>query len=212
MVNHQSAWTVSSPVEHMPRRRFLRATSLLFTSTAIGLILDARLSRVLAAQQVQDDWAHCGDCNMLFFNGFHTDKGRCPAFGVPAKSGHIAEKLASLPKKYQVVFDDSVGTAHNQWRFCHKCGVLFLAEAASMGVCSADHGGHEAAGHIFLLSHDRPPGTDEEGNWRLCEKCHALFFAGAANSSRSGCPVDGKGHQANAHPVVVRQAREHFKL
>src|SRR5262249_29673617 len=92
MVNHQSAWTVSSPVEHMPRRRFLRATSLLFTSTAIGLILDARLSRVLAAQQVQDDWAHCGDCNMLFFNGFHTDKGRCPAFGVPAKSGHIAEK------------------------------------------------------------------------------------------------------------------------
>jgi hypothetical protein len=138
-----------------------------------------------AAPPVQDDWAQCVNCHMLFFNGDRNHKGRCAA---PGRTGHVGEQGDF--KKYQVTHDDPGGPGQGEWRFCRKCSVLFFNGFPQKGVC-AGGGGHEAAGLNFFLYHNRPAHSDEEGNWHFCTKCHGLFTTSVA---QVGCPADGKGH------------------
>jgi hypothetical protein len=200
MSSHQHGLDEQSRSIAICRRELLLRSASLFALTIGGAALvDSAVSPACAAPS-QDNWGHCGNCNLLFFNGGQT-KGRCPAFGVPAKNAHVAAKLGSTLKRYQVTYDDSTGSGQGDWRFCTKCSVLFFNGYPEKGVCAEDKGGHAAAGYNFFLYHDRSPSLDEEDGWRYCGNCHALFttkFPGAV-----GCPATGKGHVAAGYKFVV---------
>ena len=87
--------------------------------------------------------------------------------------------------------------AQADWRFCHKCHVMFFDGFPQKGVCSAG-GGHEAAGFNFVLPHDTPgPGQDQ---WRFCHKCHVMFFDGFP---QKGVCSAGGGHEAAGFNFVL---------
>jgi hypothetical protein len=177
-----------SSVASTAARLLHRREVLLRTAGAASLATAATMigpRAAWAAAPVQDDWAQCVNCHMLFFNGDRNRKGRCAA---PGQTGHVGERGDF--KKYQVTHDDPTGPGQGEWRFCRKCSVLFFNGSPEKGVC-AGGGGHEAAGFNFFLFHDRRPFSDEEGNWHFCAKCHGLFTTSVA---QAGCPADGKGH------------------
>ena len=188
--------------EDICRRALLRRTASLLCVSTAAVVLGPGVRFAFAAPS-QNDWAHCIYCNMLFFNGYPQNKGRCAAYGVPSKSPHVGKKGDFT--KYQVTYDDSTGPGQGDWRYCRKCGVLFFNGYAEKGVCAADRGGHEAAGYNFFLYHDRQKHQDEEDGWRYCAKCHALFYASAAPTPPStfDCPADGKLHAAAGYRFVV---------
>jgi hypothetical protein len=190
-----------SEAEIIRRREFLFYSVSLFALAVAGAsVVDSATSAALAAAPTQDNWGHCGNCNMLFYNGSQS-KGRCAAYGVPAKNPHVAAKLGGTVKKYQVTYDDSTGNGQGDWRFCNKCSVLFFNGYPDKGVCAADKGGHVAAGWSFFLYHERLPTLNEEDGWRYCANCHALFTTRFPNTA--GCPANGKGHGAAGYKFVV---------
>jgi hypothetical protein len=76
----------------------------------------------------------------------------------------IGPALAQTPKQ-------------RDWRYCHKCHVMFFNGFPAKGVCRAG-GGHEAAGFNFVLPHGVPETATAQGNWRYCGKCQAMYFDG----------------------------------
>jgi hypothetical protein len=188
------------------RREFIIKTTLPAFGVGLALMLDSHLSRAFAIPPCQERWAQCVNCAMLFFNGYE-NKGHCPAYGVPSKKSHIAEKrIHGSLKPYYIAYDDSTGPGQGDWRYCKKCKVLFFNGYPDKGVCARDGKGHEAAGYQFFLYHDRKPLIHEEANWRFCSKCYSLFYAGSANTS--GCPRDGRGHQPAGYKFVVGQKQQ----
>jgi hypothetical protein len=171
----------------MRRRDVLLRTASLVSLCAATVVLGGT-RRAFADAPVQDDWAKCVNCAMLFFNGDRRNKGRCAA---PGRTAHEGERGDF--KKYQVTHGDPSGPGQGEWRFCRKCSVLFYNGFPQKGVCAAG-GGHEAAGLNFFLYHNRPPHVTEEAGWHFCLKCHGLF---ADSALRVGCPADGTGHQTS---------------
>jgi hypothetical protein len=167
-----------------------------------AIVLDSTVSRVFAVPPCQEQWSHCVNCNLIFFNGYK-NKGRCPAYGAPSNGAHAPEKRAGNVKPYYLAYDDSTGPGQGDWRFCRKCSVLFFNGYPQKGVCAGDGKGHDAAGYNFFLYHDRPQRIHEEAGWRFCDKCQALFFTQTSN--QSGCPADQKGHRAAGYRFVVGQ-------
>lgn len=177
-----------SPKSHLiegARRRdvLLQSASALSLGIA-GVVFGG--TRASAAPPVQDDWARCVNCNMLFFNGDRRNKGHCAAANGGAHEGERGDW-----KKYQVTYDDLTGPGQGNWRFCRKCSVLFFDGSPEKGACAGGAGGHEAAGYNFFLYHDRAAHQNEEGNWHYCLKCHGLFNAAGV------CPADRKAHQTS---------------
>lgn len=186
MSNLKKSSLASSGTRLVHRRELLLQTAGLASLATASAMLGA--GAAWAAPPVQDDWAQCVNCHMLFFNGFRNNKGRCAA---PGQGAHVGER--GDYKKYQVTYDDSTGPGQGDWRYCRKCSVLFFDGYPEKGVC-AGGGGHEAAGYNFFLYHNRQPYAHEEGNWHYCLKCHALF---TTSVTQAGCPADGKGHQTS---------------
>ena len=87
----------------------------------------------------------------------------------------------------------------NNWRFCHKCQVMFFDGYPTKGTCAAG-GAHEAAGYNFNLTHDVAESGTGQKNWRYCAKCEAMFFDGYPDKGR--CP-NGGGHQASGLNFVL---------
>ena len=77
--------------------------------------------------------------------------------------------------------------------------LMFFDGNAEKGVCAAG-GGHQAAGHEFVLPHDLPPTATDQDAWRFCTRCHAMFFDGYAGKGR--CPRGG-GHAAAGYGFVL---------
>src|SRR6201986_3676543 len=120
-------------VRLVPRRAFLVSLGMVAGALHAGI-------RPAFAAPYQDQWARCIHCNLMFFNGYRNNKGRCAA---PGRTVHEAERGDF--KNYQVTYDDSTGPGQGDWRYCRKCGSLFFNGYAEKGVCAADRGGHEAA-------------------------------------------------------------------
>jgi hypothetical protein len=158
-------------VHAVPRRAFLISLGMVAAALEAGI-------RPAFAAPYQNDWARCIHCNLMFFNRYRDNKGRCAA---PGRRVHEAERGDF--KKYQITYDDSTGRGQGDWRYCRKCSALFFNGYAEKGLCAADKGGHEAAGWNFFLYHDRRPTQNEEAGWRYCSKCHALFN-GSTNQER----------------------------
>lgn len=87
--------------------------------------------------------------------------------------------------------------SQNDWRFCHKCNVLFFNGFS--GVCDAG-GGHEAAGFNFDLPHDQPENPNAQGGWRFCHRCSSMFFDGLP--TKGSCPASGP-HEAQGFVFVL---------
>jgi hypothetical protein len=85
------------------------------------------------------------------------------------------------------------------WRFCHKCNLLFFDGFPEKGSCPAG-GSHEAAGFNFELPHDVPENPNQQGAWRFCRKCSAMFFDGFPDK---GLCAQGGGHEAAGFVFVV---------
>jgi hypothetical protein len=178
------------------RRGFLVRAGLLIPA-AVGLELaDGAASLALAAPPIQDRWARCAKCAMLFYNGY-TGKGRCPAGDV-----HVAFRNGSTVRPYHLVYDDSTGPGQGDWRFCRACFALFFNGYPTKGKCAGNPNGHTAAGYNFFLYHDRRAGTHEEENWRFCANCEGLFKSDAAPSV---CPANHSRHAAAGYLFVVGQ-------
>jgi hypothetical protein len=166
-------------IQGVPRRAFLISLGTLAGALEVGI-------RPALAAPIQDNWARCMHCNLMFFNGYRDNKGRCAA---PGRRTHQAQ--TGDFQKYQITYDDSTGPGQGDWRFCGKCSALFFNGYADKGRC-AGGGGHEAAGWNFFLYHDRRPTQNEEPGWRYCGKCHALF--NTSTTRNIGCPADGQAH------------------
>jgi hypothetical protein len=87
--------------------------------------------------------------------------------------------------------------AQANWRFCHKCNMMFFDGFPQKGVCPAG-GGHEAAGFNFVLPHDTPESGQKD--WRFCHRCEAMFFDG---SPQKGFCSAGGGHEAAGFNFVL---------
>lgn len=101
----------------------------------------------------QAEWRACGKCQVIFYDGFPDNKGKCPAGG-----GH--ERSAA---SFNYVLKHDVAPAafvQNAWRYCSKCAVLFYDGSPNYkGVCPAG-GGHEyrkGLGYAYLLGFLPPP-------------------------------------------------------
>ena len=118
----------------------------------------------------QKDWAFCGNCAGLFWNGDpHGFKGVCPKGGSHAATGSFNFVLS------HDVNDDP--RSQKNWAFCGKCAGLFFDGYSDKGSCPKG-GGHSApAGSFnFVLPHN--PGSENEADWRFCIKCHGMVKTG----------------------------------
>jgi Flp pilus assembly pilin Flp len=86
-----------------------------------------------------------------------------------------------------------------EWRFCHKCQVIFFDGSPNKGVC-AGGGAHESAGFDFVLPHGVPETATAQRAWRFCVKCGAMFFDGSPN--KGTCPAGGP-HAAAGFEFVL---------
>lgn len=187
------------------RRRFVIGTAAVTSfRSSVVILLDGLFSPAFAAPPCQERWAHCVNCNLLFFDGYK-DKGRCPAAGTPSNQPHKAEQRSSGDiKPYYLAYDDSTGPGQGDWRYCTKCKTLFFNGYPEKGSCAGDGKGHNAAGYNFFLYHDRSQRVHEERGWRFCDKCYSLFLA-VTRANQAGCPADGKGHRAAGYQFLVGQ-------
>lgn len=78
------------------------------------------------------------------------------------------------------------------WRYCHKCGVMYYDGFPAKGACPAG-GGPEAAGLNFDLPYDVAPTPHAQDLWRFCRRCSTMFYDGFPR--KGTCPVGG-GHEA----------------
>lgn len=137
----------------------------------------------------QPQWRFCHKCFALFWNG---DQGNPRFVGVcPRDRGQ--HEAAGL--NFFLEHDAVTPGAETGWRFCGRCGALFL-EPAGAGGCPADAAGHQAAGWTFSLPQGSVESFDHQAGWQRCHKCQTLFFDGYDDNGR--CPVDGQGHLAGA--------------
>lgn len=84
----------------------------------------------------QSNWRFCAKCAALFYDGFSTFKGRCPAGGLHEQQGSF---------DYQLAHDAPSAQGQSNWRFCFKCAGLFYDGFSTKGVCPAG-GGHQQQG------------------------------------------------------------------
>ena len=95
------------------------------------------------------------------------------------------------------------------WRFCHKCRVMFFdGDPANKGSC-AKTGPHVSLGINFDLPHDVAETPLTQGGWRFCGKCFAMFFDGDP-ANKGSCPFDGEGH-ASVGTFEARRGRRHLR-
>ena len=86
-----------------------------------------------------------------------------------------------------------------EWRFCHKCQIMFFDGFPTKGACPAG-AGHDVAGYNFLLPYDGAETPTDQHNWRFCHKCNALFFDGFP--TKGACPA-GAGHDAAGYNFLL---------
>jgi len=90
----------------------------------------------------------------------------------------------------------TASTGQPDWRFCGRCGGLFLApnESTAGSVCPKG-GEHRWIGKKFFLPNDHQGATDATGqkDWRFCGKCHGLFWA--SHSQPAGACPKGDKHE-----------------
>jgi hypothetical protein len=91
------------------------------------------------------------------------------------------------------------------WRYCAKCGVLWMG-ANKGSKCPGNPSGHVSlgSGNYFLLlrngAQEEVGGLGQVG-WRWCAKCQGLWFTGLPGSK---CPADGGAHTAaNSGSYIV---------
>ena len=85
------------------------------------------------------------------------------------------------------LYDTTVNEQQN-WRWCHKCQILYFAGNATQGVCPT--GGphdHTGSGNYQLVQNT--PAYPGQSNWRWCSKCQGIHFAG--NPTEGNCPAGG---------------------
>jgi hypothetical protein len=124
-------------------------------------------------------WRSCRNCNVLFFDG-HPHKGVCakpPSFGSTVFDVYKPNKLyTEVPYPYPAT--------------------EFRPDAVQLPTPPPPplKRQHDAAGWIYILSHDYFPLWYQQAGWRSCHKCSALFFDGYADN-KGVCP-NGGGHEA----------------
>jgi hypothetical protein len=139
----------------------------------------------------QPDWRFCNKCNAMFFDGYPTNKGHCPAGGT-----HVAQGF-----RFLMHFDAGKGDGGRRqydWRFCGKCSAMFFDGYPNKGTCPAG-GAHSAAGWMFGLVHQSPTGW-QQNEWRFCNKCEVLFYDGYP--SKGHCAAGG-GHVSQGYVFYI---------
>ncbi len=147
--------------------------------------------------QHQNLWCRCRNCATLFYDGFDSSKGLCPAGGE-----HVADEVAVVVA--HATFDEDVDQ-QDHWRFCHKCGELFREDWSAPSVCPAG-GAHDAMGFEFVLPHGMPEDAHHQRQWRCCGTCGGMFWMGAQATSH--CPAGGGVHVPSTNP----QSAQEFSL
>jgi uncharacterized protein with PIN domain len=132
--------------------------------------------------QNQKNWAFCGQCSGMFWNGdAHGFKGVCP------KGGSHTAPRGSFNFVLRHDVNDDPRTQKN-WAFCSKCAGLFFDGFADKGVCPKG-GGHSAppGSFNFVLPHN--PGAETEPDWRFCTKCAGMVKTGQEDIFTWAAPV-----------------------
>lgn len=132
-------------------RRSLFRTAVAGAAVACGVVLPGDP----AAASVQSYWRYCGNCHVMFYDGY-AQKGVCAAGG-----GHVASGYYfTLP--YDVPATDN---------------------DAQKGVCPSGSG-HYAQGYRFTLPHEVQETPSQQSEWRYCRKCHVMFYDGYEQKGR----------------------------
>lgn len=164
-----------SHAETFGPRRFARRE--LLSSVARVIVAASILPATALAETVQKQWASCGKCRTIFFDGFRNNKGRCIVGGAHIGGATRVQLPYNRPESQR---------EQGAWRFCNKCNALFFDGFPDKGVCPAG-GGHVAQGYVFVLLHGT---AGLEDHFRYCAKCHAMFEQGPGH-----CPA-GENHAA----------------
>jgi hypothetical protein len=151
----------------------------------------------------QTAWRYCTRCHAMFFDGY-PDKGKCAAGGAHSAQGYVFVLPHDVP---------GTPTAQTAWRFCTKCHAMFYDGYQDKGLCQghplppfvlggpARHGGHEAAGYMFVLPHDLPP-PPPPLEWFVVDAPSITFGSGIAVGGYGRLTVfsDGTTHfQGHLH-------------
>jgi hypothetical protein len=129
----------------------------------------------------------------MFFDGDHARKGNCAATGSQVSIGFNFDLLHDVPE---------TPNAQAQWRFCQQCmSMFFNGDPAYKDACPSTGSPHVAQGSMFVLPHDLPETSTDQGAWRFCAKCMALFFDG--DPSNKGVRDAGGGHAAAGFVFVL---------
>ena len=92
----------------------------------------------------------------------------------------------------------------DNWRWCHKCHLLFFAGGApapgEVGACPAG-GGHDASASDGYVLAQSEPDHETQAGWRWCSRCSALFLG---DTPPSHCPGHGSHDLVGSGPYFVR--------
>jgi len=139
----------------------------------------------------QTNWRFCVNCCGMFFDG-SPEKGTCPQD--PSK-GHVA-----MGVNFMLTHDVGEDPQHQgNWHICLKClGMVYWRPGLGKGYCPKEiNGNHEhdlTAGYTFVLAHDIPADSQNQGDWRFCGHCSGLFWSGDTERSRCPSPQSTDGH------------------
>jgi hypothetical protein len=168
----------------------------------------------LSIEDTQQKWRFCYRCNGLFFKpngpgvcpegaGGHSDKTGSGTSGNYTLCVDASPVNAGSPKQASVP-PSALGWQAG-WRYCAKCGVLWMG-ANKGSKCPGNPSGHVSlgSGNYFLLlrngAQEEVGGLGQVG-WRWCAKCQGLWFTGLPGSK---CPADGGAHTAaNSGSYIV---------
>jgi hypothetical protein len=142
----------------------------------------------------QDNWRYCFRCRGLWFAGAAEEATNiCPA-------GGVEHQMSS--RNYVLRYGNSRPPGYvDNWRFCHKCRVLWWAGSHAPSVCPGD-GLHSKliSGNYLVLRGGKDP--VKKPQWQRCRKCQGLWYAGPPGGI-SFCPRDGDRHMAGSVNYLV---------
>ena len=168
-------------------------------------------SLALSLEDTQRDWRYCNKCHGLYFkpNG----DGKCPAGGSHSStsSGNYVlcmdvSPINAMGPKQSSVPPNATGW-QGGWRYCSKCGVLFMGTNQASSKCPASSSGKHAAsgGTYWVLINNSVNGNGlGQVGWRWCANCQGLWFAAVSGSH---CPAGpNKAHIKSGSGKYILQS------
>ncbi|MET0694049.1 MAG: hypothetical protein ABWX96_12080 [Propionibacteriaceae bacterium] len=101
---------------------------------------------IAARDRMQQDWASCAKCRVLYYAGFAGHPGACAAGGEHSQEGSF---------NYAVPFDTTEDGLEQSWASCPKCRCLHWAGQDARGACPGG-GRHETTGSFAYGVHRMP--------------------------------------------------------